>query len=125
MFPTTAVPGPPAELVSFVERHIRSARPYTGLERRSDKRCLMAMPVVVQPLDEETEAVGDPFTAMTRDISPKAIGLVHTAPIEHKLLAIRVFLGGKEVDLVAAVLWCRALGPFHYTGANFVGEVGC
>ncbi len=124
MIPTTVVPEPPAELVSFVERHIRSARPYTGLERRSDKRRLMAMRVLVQPMDEESREVGVPFTAMTRDISPKGIGLVHTEPIEHKLLALRMSLEGKEVDLVAAVLWCRTLGSFYYAGANFVSEFG-
>jgi len=124
MIPTTVVPEPPTELVSFVERHIRSARPYAGLERRSDKRCLMAIPVLAQPLDEESNAVGAPFAAMTRDISPKGIGLIHTAPIEHKLLAIRMSLGGKEVDLVAAILWCRTLGPYYYVGANFVSEAG-
>jgi hypothetical protein len=26
------------------------------------------------------------------------------------------------VDLVAAVLWCRALGSFYYAGANFIGR---
>jgi len=84
----------------------------------------MAISVLVQPVDEESNAVGAPFTAMTRDLSPKGIGLVHTAPIEHKLLALRMSLGGEEVDLVAAVLWCRTLGPYYYVGANIVSEVG-
>ncbi|MFC1597119.1 PilZ domain-containing protein [Planctomycetota bacterium] len=117
---TTVAPQPPAELVSFVERQIRSARLYTGVEHRSDKRRLMAMPVLVQPVDEQSNAVGVPFAAMTRDISPKGIGLVHTEPIEPGLLALRMSLEGKEVDLVAAVLWCRALGPFYYAGTNII-----
>lgn len=121
---TTVAPQPPAELVSFVEQQIRKARPYAGLERRSDKRSLMATPVWVQPVDEQSNAVGVPFAAMTRDISPKGIGLVHTEPIEHGMLALRMSLAGKEVDLVAAVLWCRALGPFYYAGVNFIGESG-
>jgi hypothetical protein len=119
----TVAPEPPAELVSFVERQIRNARTYAGVERRSDKRHLMAMPILVQPLDEQSNAVGVPFAAMTRDISPRAIGLVHTEPIEHELLGVRMSLAGEEVNLVAEVEWCRALGPFYYVGAKFVSKL--
>lgn len=124
MLSSTVAPQPPAELISFVERQIRIARPYKGLERRSEKRCLMAIPVLVQPVDEQCNAVGSPFVAMTRDISSRGIGLVHTGPIEHEILALRMWLAGKEVDRVAAVVWCRALGPFYYAGANFVSKFG-
>jgi hypothetical protein len=114
----------PAELVSFVERQIRRAPPYTGVERRMDKRHLMAMPVLVQPVDEQSNAVGVPFVAMTRDISPKGIGLVHTEPIERGRLALRMSLADEEVNLVAEVEWCRALGPFYNVGASFVSKLG-
>jgi hypothetical protein len=124
MIHTTVAPQPPAELVSFVEQQIRSARPYTGLERRSDKRRLMAMPVLVQPVDEQSNAVGVPFAAMTRDISASGIGLIHTEPIERGRLALRLSFADKEVDLVATVVWCRSLGPFYYAGANFVSKWG-
>jgi hypothetical protein len=121
---TVVAPQPPAELVSFVEQEIRKARPYKGLERRSDKRYLRAMPVLVQPVDEQSNAVGLPFVAMTRDISASGIGLVHTEPIEHEMVALRMSFPGKEVDLVATVVWCRSLGPFYYAGANFVSKWG-
>lgn len=114
---------PPAELVSFVERQIRNARPYAGVERRSDRRHLMAIPVLVQPVDEQFNAVGAPFTAITRDISPIGIGLVHTEPIEQEMLALRMSLAGEEVNLAAEVKWCRALGPFYYVGGKFLSKL--
>ena len=98
--PPTTAPPPPAELVAFVEKEIRRARPYGGLERRSDKRYLVAMPVVVQPVDEQSNAIGLPFVAVTRDISASGIGLVHTKPIEQGMVALRLSFEGKEVELV-------------------------
>jgi hypothetical protein len=123
MIQTTVIPQPPAELVSFAERQIHSALPYKGLERRSDKRYLMAMPVLVQPVDEHSCSIGAPFAAMTRDISPTGIGLIHTEPIEHETLALRMTLADEDVRLLATVLWCKALGPFYYVGANFVSKL--
>ena len=118
--PTIAIQQPPAELVAFVEQEIRKAQPYKGLERRSEKRRLVAMPVFVQPVGEQFNAVGLPFVAVTHNISPSGIGLVHTKPIAQGLVALRLAFETKEVDLVAAVLRSGALGPFYYAGANFV-----
>jgi len=114
---------PPAELVSFVERHIRDAQPYAGKERRSEGRYLMVLPVTAQPVDEQYVAIGAPFAVVTRDISPKGIGLVHTEPIDRTLLALQMSLADEEVNLVAEVQWCRAFGPFYYIGARFVRKL--
>lgn len=118
-----APPQPPTELVSFVERHIRDVGVYRGAERRSDRRCLMVVPVTAQPLDDQLSAVGRPFVAVTRDISPTGIGLVHSAPIDETLLALQMFLADEEVNLVVEVVWCRALGPFYYFGGDFVAKL--
>ena len=115
-------PQPPAEMIAFVERRIRNARPYMGLERRSDKRRLIAIPVWVQPVDAQSNPICEPFAAVTRDISLEGMGLVHTKPIECDTVALRFSWEGKEVERVAAILWCKALGPFYYVGANFVSK---
>jgi len=111
---------PPAELVAFVERHIRDAQPYDGEERRSERRYLMALPVTAQPVDEQYVAIGAPFAVVTRDISPKGIGLVHSEPIDQTLLALQMSIAAEEVNLVADVRWCTAFGPFYYFGGEFV-----
>lgn len=121
--PATVALKPPAELVSFVERQIRDARSYVGLERRSERRYLMAVPLWVQPVDGQFKAIGPPFAAVTRDISPKGIGLVHTQPIDPQLLALRMSLADEEVILAAEVVWCRPLGPFYYIGGEFFAKL--
>ena len=118
-----SVPEPPAELVAFVKRQIRDARLYNGPERRSEERHLMAVPVVVQPIDEHSNPTGAPFAAVTRDISPTGVGLVHGESVEAKLLALRMHLGEEEVNLAVEVKWCRAFGPYHYVGGKPISKL--
>ena len=116
-------PEPAAELVSFVERQIRDTQLYDGVERRSERRHLMAVPVLVQPVDAQFNRTGAPFAAVTRDISLRGVGLVHVEPIDPQLLALRMHLAGEEVKLVVEALWCRALGPFHYVGGRPISRL--
>jgi hypothetical protein len=118
-----ALRDPPAELVSFVERHVRDAQFYDGDERRSERRYLMVLPVTAQPVDEQYLPTGTPFAVVSRDISPKGIGLVHSEPVEHSLLALQMFIAAEEVNLVADVQWCQAYGPFYYFGGEFVKKL--
>jgi hypothetical protein len=74
-------------------------------------------------VDEQGSALGAPFALVTRDISPKGIGLVHSEPMDQTLLALQMYLAGEEVNLVADVQWCRALGPFYYFGGRFVKKL--
>ena len=117
------LPQPPTELVSFVERQIRNAQAYEGVERRSERRCLMVVPVLAQPVDEESNAIGAPFALVSRDISPQGIGLVHSEPIDQTLLALQMSLANEEVNVVADVQWCKAFGPFYYFGGKFVKKL--
>jgi len=117
------LPQPPTELVSFVERQIRNAQAYDGVERRTERRCLMVVPVTAQPVDQQSNAMGAPFAVVTRDISPKGIGLVHSEPIDQTLLALQMSLAGEEVNVVADVQWCKAFGPFYYFGGKFVKKL--
>jgi hypothetical protein len=114
---------PPAELVSFVERYIRNTRPHEGLERRSQRRYLMVVPVMAQPVNEQFSPTAAPFAIVTRDISPKGIGLVHSEPVDQTLLALQMVLADEEVNLVADIQWCKAFGPFYYFGGKFIKKL--
>ena len=113
---------PPASLVSFVKRQIRDAHLQRDVDRREEERHLMLVSVLAQPVDEQYRAIGEPFALVTRDISEKGIGLVHTEPITDNLLAIQMSLAGEEVNVVIRLLWSKALGPFHYIGGEFVAK---
>ena len=113
---------PPAELVAFVKRQLRDARVFHGEDRRSEERHPVLVPVLVQPVDEQSHPIGEPFAAATRDISKKGIGLVHSARIDHRLVNLRMSLGGEELNVVARLVWCEELGPYYYIGCEFVAK---
>jgi hypothetical protein len=113
---------PAAELVAFVKRQIRDARVLGGKDRRSEERHLMLVPVLVQPVDEQFSSIGESFAVATRDISHKGIGLVHSQPIHHPLVSLRMSLADVEVNVVARVVWCKELGPYYYIGCEFVAK---
>jgi hypothetical protein len=116
-------PAPIPELVSFVKRQIRNAELRVGPERRSDRRHAIVAPVLAQPVDQDLNAVGDPFALVTRDISSKGIGLVHSKSIDQGLLTLQMRLADEDVKLVAEILWCKPLGPFYYAGGRFVSKL--
>jgi len=113
---------PPAELVAFVKRQLRDARVFGGEDRRSEERHPMLVPVLVQPVDEQFRPIGEPFAVATRDISQKGIGLVHSEPIDHRLVTLRMSLAGEELNVVARLVWCKELGPYYYIGCEFVAK---
>ncbi len=113
----------PPSMVSFVRRQVRDLRLYGVKERRSESRELLVVPVVVQPVDAEFGAIGGRFTVLSRDLSPSGIGLVHTCPIDHRLLALEMEVADELVFLVVEVVWCRPLGPFEYIGTRLVAKL--
>ena len=123
---TTSVPNslkPPRELIAFAERQIREAQRYPGLERRSERRNLMVLPVVAQVVDDDFQPINAPFSLVTRDISPTGIGLIHIDPFEEELLALQMAIAGEKVIVVVEVMWQRSIGPFYYSGAIFVEKL--
>ena len=116
---------PPAELVSFAERHIRNTRLTARFhpERRSETRHLLVVPVLVQPLDEDSNPAGESFFVVTRDISAQGVGLIAAQPILHRLVALRIHFDHEEVAVVAEVEWSIPMGPFEAAGCRFVRKL--
>ena len=110
----------PIALASFVERQVYKAWLNGDVERRSENRCEMVVPVLIQPLDAQFNAVGTPFSTVTRDVSPKGIGFVHSEPLDHSLLALQMSIADEEMNLVAEVRWCKKLGRLYHIGASLV-----
>lgn len=113
---------PPSELVDFAERQVRHAR-FEGSDRRTEKRHLMVVPALLLPLDSSGRAQGPPFPAVTRDISTKAIGLIHTDSLRHSRLALHIQLAGVQANVIAELVWCQPLGPFYFSGCRFVEKL--
>jgi len=115
--------GAPAELVSFVRRQVTNSTIYGGGERRAEERESLVVPVLVQPVDKSLRPVGDPFTAVTRDISRSGIGLVYFERVPHCLLAIQARIAGEDVKLVVEIVWQESMGPFEYIGCVAVARL--
>jgi hypothetical protein len=120
---TPIVLKPHANLVSFVKRQLRDAHLQRDVDRRDAERRPMLVSVVAQPVDEQYRAIGKPFALVTRDISEKGIGLVHSEPIADDLLAIQMSLADEEVNVVVRLRWSKAMGPFYYLGGEFVAKL--
>jgi len=114
---------PPFHLVSFVERYVRNLRNDAEIERRATPRDLLVVPVTAQPVNSQFQAIGQPLTIITRDISPAGAGLVHVEPIHDELLALQMQLGDEVVNMVSKVSWCKPLGPFYHIGVQFVAKL--
>ena len=110
---------PSAELVDFAELQVRTAQ-NTGVERRSQRRNLIVVPVLIRPCNHEFRACGDLVAGMTRDISKRAIGLIHEENLEqHNLFAIQLDLADEHVNLMTEVVWCQPLGPYYFSACRF------
>lgn len=119
----TLSPWPSCALLSFVQRQVSQHQPYTGAERRASHRLLLAMPVIVQGVDEEILPEGEPQAMVVRDISSTGMGLVHEEPFEHERIVVRLTYPEEGKLLAAEVRWRKSLGPFYHLGCEIIGPL--
>ncbi len=67
---------------------------YQGVERRSEPRCVVFSPVLVQSLGDDLQLQGEPFWITMRDVSTRGAGLLHTQPVKAKRLALQLPIAG-------------------------------
>jgi hypothetical protein len=80
--------------------------------------------VLLQPLDVDSNPVGESFSVVTRDISSRGVGLIATQPIHPGLVALRMNFAHEEVAVIAEVRWSTPMGPFEAAGCRFVRKIG-
>jgi hypothetical protein len=114
---------PSRALLTFVERQVCRSEAYLGEERRGDQRVMIAMPVIVQAVDENLTPLGDPQPMVVRDLTPKGLGLVFEQPFEHQRIIVRLSYPEEGTLLAAEVRWNKALGPFYHLGCEVVAKL--
>jgi hypothetical protein len=89
-----------------------------NVERRSMSRVPFFRPVYIGKMGEEPR-----FSAFTRDISPRSIGLLHVMPLECGKVIIRIpSEPNRCADLRAQIEWCNDCGEGWYiSGGRFLG----
>lgn len=119
---------PPQEIVEFVERLIGQYKQddrFCGAnERRSEQRHPIAVPIIARPVGEDLQSAGEPFVAVTKDISTRGVALLHHEPIDSKYMAVRLTdRDGRKLTGAIEVLRCRQVGQFFEVGGKFVTKL--
>jgi len=114
---------PSSALMAFAQRQVRQAQPYAGTERRADERLLLAMPVIVQGVDEHLVPVGEPRAMVVRDLTRNGMGLVHEQTFPHGRIVVRLTEPEEGTILAAEIRWSKPLGPFYHLGCQVIAKL--
>lgn len=124
MHTTTAIQ-PSPQLLSFAERHVKSATLHAPkFERRREPRQYFAAPAVVQPVDGKLRPLGNPFATVTRDFSLNGMGLILDELPQQDLFAVQFAVDGQESCLLVEPLWHAPMGPFEHVGFRVLKVLG-
>jgi len=102
---------PPEALLKFVRGLPECSE--AGAEHRKSARIPTNLEVVCVPLNGDEEPCGDPFVAVSRNISAGGLALVHARRILTKLLSVWLHPGeAQTLHFVVKIIHCRGLGPY-------------
>jgi hypothetical protein len=110
----------PDEIASFMQDVIVQYQQRTVSSRRAEVRETAAIPVFVQPLDDQLQPVGEEFAAVTRDVSVGGLGLFHTRPVPLGLVQIVMEAPdhGQSRKLLGRVEHSTPCGRFFIVGCH-------
>ena len=113
----------PQELFDFTRRQVVNALMYKGDERRREARMPMIVPVRMVVVGDDNQPLGEPFQAVTRDVSNSSIGLIHIKPLEGERFAIEMSLAQTDVVMIIALMWTGPMGPFYGSAGQFIEKL--
>ena len=118
------VPPPSDVLVRFANRAIANRDFYRSDERRSEYRHTVALNVLAIPLDADFEQHGEPFTAITRNVSASGLAMFHSRNVNDKYLALEIGdPWGDRLRLIMSVRRSRHVGLFYEVAGPFVVKI--
>jgi hypothetical protein len=125
-FDRESLEAPPPEVADYAIRSSCIGDESPSAEKRTARRFPFTVAVPVMPVDSSLRPVGEPFMAMTRNISTGGIALIHTRPITARHLVVELTnAAGERLQLWVRVLRCRPLGPFCDIAGEFVMKLRC
>lgn len=92
-------------------------------DARRDKRLTRSISVSVQPLDGDFRPDGDLFWVVSRDISPKGMGLISQEPFGFEY--VRTGLLNENVTVISRVRHNSSIGesyPLFLVGIEFMND---
>ena len=120
-FERSALTQPSPALLHYAQEAAKVHKDGQSDDRRADARRSWAVPVLAMPVDEKLRACGEPFLAVSRDISLGGIAMYHTAEPSSRFLALEIDdpWGGKLRVLLNS-LRCRKVDSFVEIAGKFV-----
>ena len=91
-------------------------------ELRKDPRHKLTAEVVVRPVNGAGTIFGEPFRAVTTDISRSGIGFLYSRAVTDKYVCV-TFRDGSGTCVILEVVRCRPVGPFYEIGGEFVRRI--
>ncbi|MFT7634221.1 MAG: hypothetical protein ACI87E_005280 [Mariniblastus sp.] len=111
------------EIYTFVN-HLKSLHDDlqpTVVDRRSVSRCDINVVVDLIRLNEELTPTGEPFQAMSKNISNTGIGLLMTERLDCELVLIRIHAPDRStLTIKGRVIYTKKYGPYDGVGLQFI-----
>jgi hypothetical protein len=107
-----------AQELGKLDRDSPNSRP-----TRNTHRATRTISISLQPLDHDFQPVGDKFWVVSRDISPKGLGLICHDPIEHEY--VRIGLLNEKITAIGRIRHNTPIGetyPLYLVGIEFLQE---
>jgi len=109
---------PPTAVVEFASTLAESS------DRRIAERRALVKTVPVVPVDADFSPIGEPFMAVSRNVSVGGIAILHVVPIAQELLAVRLTKRENEtMELVVKVTRTRTVGEFYEISGRFIAKL--
>lgn len=113
----------PPRLVGFLRELIKSDLARGQNCRRQYKRHSLRTSLTIQPLTEDFLPDGEPFEAVSSDVSFKGMAFAFPDPIEHD--HVRITFNNFEISAIGEVRHNSSIGvdyPLFLVGVEFVDE---
>ncbi len=93
-------------------------------DQRGDRRYPLCVPVEVTPYDINGQRSGEPFTAVTEDVSAGGMAFLHRYPTREQILAISFPQSENYADdrIILQVTRRQAVGPLWEIAGRFITD---
>ena len=115
-------PTPLQSLQLFAAELLATVQPEN--EERASRRYPFVVPVVVVPVGDDYQPIGQAFEAVTCDVSTIGLRLISTQAVSASLLRLELtFASGTKIPVVIEVARCRPISQFYEIAGPLVARL--
>jgi len=112
------------EVIAFAQELLNDIQVDYLAELRAEARCPVCTSIEATPYDSQGQRAGEPFTAVTKDVSACGISFTHNTAILERYLLLRFPRSNqfKSRWIVLEVIRRRQVGPLWEIAGRFIAE---